>query len=853
MFGALAMITFRQWRQHKLRLALTLAGIILGVGVFFAVQSANSTLVGSLHTTIEKLAGRATLQVTAGEAGFSQDLLKTIRNTPGVEMAEPVTETTASTTLPGDVKILVLGMDTGSDLKLYGEMFDDDGIEVKNPLAFTSKADSVAITRDLAARGGLKEGDKITVFTQSGKQELTVRGFFKTAGAGAVFDGNVAVIDIFAAQAFFGREKRLDRIDITTRPDTNIDEVKSAINAQLPSGVRAERPNLRGKGLENAVTSMHIGITIMSFLAVTIGIFIIFNSFSISLNQRWKEIGTLRALGVERRSVQTMFLVEAAVMGLIGSAVGIAAGYFLAIGATRIMAAVSASLYGSITTAQPVKFDLSFALMSFGVGVVASLLAAWIPARAASRLNPALALHNIETRRVEGRMGRSRILAGLGLIVAGVLFTRFSPPQVGLNIQLSYSVFFLAGVILLLPKFIELGAEILRPPAEWLFGAEGVIAVETMARAPRRTTATVGALMIGLSFVFSNGTFIQSQKAALSRSIDKAVGADILVTSSEQLRSHSENFSEATAQKLTSLAGVARADALRTTAVDYRGEEISMMAHDMDAYFAISPDLLDTGDPANARAMTAGGRGIIVSNNFGMRFGLGLGDNLSLETPRGNLTLPVVGMLEYYRSEKGTLFIDRELYKQYWGDPAVDYLLMDLAEGTDRAAFKNSVNAVIAGQQKAYVYTHEEYKVWATKLIDEFFTLTYLQMLVAFMVAGLGLVNTMVISVAERKRELGVFRAIGGLRRQVAKMVLIEAAAISIIGLVTGLICGSFNAYFLVATAAKVIAGFTLPLVFPLGIALLALPVVLFLALVSAWLPARHAARLRVVEAIGYE
>jgi putative ABC transport system permease protein len=853
MFGALAMITFRQWRQHKLRLALTLAGIVLGVGVFFAVQAANATLVGSLHATIEKLAGRATLQVTAGEAGFSTDLVKTIRGIPGVALAEPVTETTASTTLPGDVKVLVLGMDTGSDLTLYGEMFAEDGIEIKNPLAFTSRADSVAITTDLATRYGLKEGDKLTIFTQSGKQELTVRGFFKTAGAGAVFDGNVAVLDIFAAQAFFGREKKLDRVDIMTAPDANVEGVKTALNAALPSGVRAERPNLRGQGLENAITSMYLGLTIMSFLAVTICVFIIFNSFSISLNQRWKEIGTLRAIGVESRNIQWMFLGEAAVMGLIGSALGVGTGYFLAIGATRIMTAVSASLYGSLTTPQPVKFDPWFAASAFGVGVIASLIAAWLPARAATTLNPALALHNIETRRIEGRTARARVLAGLVFIAAGILLTRFSSPGVGLNFQLSYSLFFLAGMVLLLPKFIELGAAILRWPAEFLFGAEGLIAVETMARAPRRTTATVGALMIGLSFVFSNGTFIQSQKSALNRSIDKAVGADILVTSSDQLHSRNDHFSDETAKKISTLPGVTRADALRTTAVTYGGEEISVMAHDMEAYFAISPDLLDAGNPETARAAAASGQGIIVSNNFAMRFGLGIGDTMDLETPRGKLTLPIVGMLEYYRSEKGTLFIDRAIYRQYWNDDAVDYVLIDLAAGVEKGAFKNSVYTLIAGQQKAYVYTHEEYKTWATKLIDEFFTLTYLQMLVASMVAALGLVNTMVISVAERKRELGVFRAIGGLRRQVAKMVLIEAAAISIIGLITGLISGAFNAWFLVNTAAKVIAGFTLPLIFPWVIALAALPAVLLLALLSAWLPARHAARLRVIEAIGYE
>ena len=854
MLGALTLITLRQWRRHKLRLGLTILGITLGVALFFAVQTANATLVNSLHATIEKLAGKATLQIVGGEAGFSQDFLQKVRGTPGVLAAEPVTEAIVSTTLPNDEKLLVLGLDTSSDLSIYNEMFDEGGIDVKNPLAFSSRADSIAVTRQFADRLGLKENDKLTIQTGQGKKDFTIRGFFKTAGAGAVFGGSVAALDVSSAQEAFGRADKIDRIDIMTAPDAKIETVQQALRSNLPAGINVTRPESRGQAIENAVTSMHLVLTMISFLALFIGVFIIYNSFSVSLNQRRQEIGILRSLGTERRHVRNMFLGEAVLIGLIGSALGVFAGFYLAEIAGQIMSRVSVSVYGYVTSAERAEFDFTYAGLSFAVGVIASIISAWIPARAASRLDPVAALSNVETSGGREKMtGTARATIGAALIIAGLLLTEFVPPSVGISSQFWYAFLILSGLVLLLPKFIEWGARILRPLMELIFGVEGVIAVETMARAPRRTSATVGALMIGLTFVFSVGTVIQSQKDALSRSLDKSLDADLMITSSEQLHSRTYHFSRATADRVKTLPGVVGADEMRTTVVNYDNEEVALLAHDMDAYFAFSPDLLDAGDLLQARASTARGEGVLVSNNFALRWHKNLGDSLTLETPGGALSLPIVGMLDYYRSEKGTIFLDRAVYQKYWGDDKVDYILLNLDPKIDREAFKTSVYAAMTGGQKAFVYTHEEYKRFVMRLIDGFFTLMYLQMVIAVLIAALGLMNTMIISVAERKREIGVLRAIGGLRGQIAKMILLEAISISLTGTAAGLLGGILVAYFLIHTAAKAVAGFNLPFNFPTVLVLISIPVVIAVALLSAWLPARRGARLPVIEAIGYE
>jgi len=853
MMRALAFVTLRQWGQHTLRLFLTLAGIALGVAVFFAVRTANTTLISSLATTVEKLAGHATLQVSAGEAILPQEVLTSVRQTPGVHLAEPVIEKVVETALPDAPNLLLMGMDTGSDLKLYEGEFDQSSLEVSNPLAFTERPDSIALSRPFADRYGLKDGDRIPIYTPRGRQDFVVRGFFRTTGASVVFGGNIALMDIHAAQAAFDRVGGVDRIDIMTDPAANVDTVQQSLRAHLPAGVEVAKPDRRGESLEKAVSAMHLSLLIMSLLAVTVGVFIIFNSLSVSVNQRFKEIGVLRSIGVEGHRVQKMFLVEAGVLGLVGSALGVGLGFFLAGGATKVMSNVSASVYGLASTPQAPEFRWDFAVVAFAIGVACSLLAAWLPARAASRLSPIQALHNIEVQKGEGVLGWSRFILGLSFIVVGLALSVFSPPSVGLMIHFTFSLMVQFGMILLLPKFVVWGSRILRPLMGRLFGAEGLMAIDAAVRMPRRTSATAGSLMLGLAFVFSVGAFILSHKSALDRMLDRCINADLTIATSDQLRSRTYHFSEEQERRVGSLQGVKDADGMRVTAVAHGNDEIMVLARNMDLWFSNSPGLLDEGDPVSARQQTKNGEGFIISQNLSFKDDLHVGDQLSVETPKGQLTRPVVGVVEYYYVEKGSVFMDRSLYKQYWGDTSVDLILLNLQPGLDRTWFKGEINRAMAGEQRAFIYTSDELKAWSARLTDQFFTLTYLEMLIAIFVATMGLVNMLFVSVSERQRELGILRALGGLRSQVRKIVILEAVVISVVGFATGIIAGIFNAYFLVRTAARLIAGFNLRFEFPFTVVLVTLPLVLLVAIVAAWWTAQRAMRLRVVEAIGYE
>jgi putative ABC transport system permease protein len=853
MIGVLAQITWQQWRRHRLRTLLTTVGIALGVAVFFAVRTANVTLIASLTTTIEKLAGKATLQVVGGEAGFPESIWDVVRDTPGVKIAEPVIEVIAHTAFEDEGNLLIVGVDMVGDSELREYQFDQEKSEIGDPLVALAQPDSILIARQFAEKHNLKEGDKLPLFTSQGKKEFIVRGIIQSKGVGEVFGGQLAVMDVFNAQFVFNRGRNFDRIDLMNEPEVTVADLQQRLRARLRNGIEVERPTARGQALENTVSAMNIGMTVTSFVALLVGTFIIFNTFTIAVNQRWKEIGVLRALGVERSNVQRMFLAEAAVMGLLGSALGIVIGFGLAVVVEQMMSTIAAQIFGLVATQQPPVFRWDFAVLSFGLGLIASVIAAWMPARAAAQLNPALALHNIETRQREAVLGKKRLVFGSALVIAGLGLIRFAPLRVGLFIQFGYAVLIILGMTVLLPKLTVWAAQGLRPVMDRLFGSEGMLAVDAMIQAPRRTSATVGALMIGLMFVFATGAYVQSYKAVVDRWMQNAVNADLFVSSTEGARSRTWHFNEDLSRKVAALPGVKRIENVRFTFMPYANDSVALIALEFDGWFARARLAIEDADAQTARRLVTQGEGVIVARNFANRYNLGVGDMVKLTTPTEPFERPIAGIIEDYTSEKGTIFLERELYKRYWRDTAIDIIDVNLNSGVDHAGFKLELQRALKGEQRAFIYTQEEWRKWIMQLLDGFFVMTYMQMLVAVFTAALGIVNALIISTAERKRELGVIRALGGLRGQVRKLILLEAVAIALIGLVAGVIAGAFNTYFLVRTAASMIGGFTIPFAFPWALILGSLPLVLLIALAAAWWPARRTMNLKVVEAISYE
>ncbi|MGB6200056.1 MAG: ABC transporter permease, partial [Candidatus Acidiferrales bacterium] len=650
MLLALWLITRRQWRAHRIRVVLTTLGIALGVAVFFAIRTANFALLDSLQQTVEKVAGKSTLQVTAGESGFPENILDIVRATPGVKVAEPVIEVDVHTTYPGEGNLLVLGVDTTGDQQLRDYEFDRSQTEIVDPLTYLAQPASIMLSRTFAERHNLKIGDTLPLLTSNGRKDFTVEGIFKPVGIGEIFGGNIAVMDVYSAQVVFARGHKFDRIDLMNSPDVPIATVQQRISAQLPDGFQVDRPEARGADLDNAVSALRIGMQITSFIALLVGVYIIFNSFTIAVNQRWKEIGVLRAIGVEGHNVNRMFLWEALVMGILGSAIGIAGGYFLAAGAAKIMGNVAGAVYGVVSSPARVHWDATSALAAMALGVVASVLGAWFPARAASHLDPILALHNVETRGQERVVGWGRVAVGLSLAALSVILIVLFPPHVGMTLPFFYGALMLLGLTALLPIMVRALAKGMRPVMDWLGGSEGALAVDSLIQAPRRSSATVGALMVGLMFVFATAAYIQSIRHVMDRWVNQMINSDLFVTTSTTLRSSTYHFSEDLGLSIAKIPGVARAEDVRFTSIPFRGDSSALVALGMEDFLNRAHDAVEDANPKTVAAQLSGGHGILTSRNFDTRWGLHVGDRVSLDTPTGTLDLPIVGVVDDYRS-----------------------------------------------------------------------------------------------------------------------------------------------------------------------------------------------------------
>jgi putative ABC transport system permease protein len=325
------LISWPYVRKHRLRWMLTLAGIVLGVAVFVGIHTANQSVVYAFHQTVDRIAGSAQLQISSGETGFGEDVLERVQALPEVRVAAPVIEAVVNVGLPGQGNLVILGVDMTGDRSLrdYDIERGEQGI-VDDPLIFLAQTDSLIVTDTFAKQSGLSINSKIPMSTMAGERRFTVRGIMKQGGLTSAFGGNLAVMDVYAAQQMFGRGRRFDRIDLAVRDGSRIEDVQQKLRALLGPGFQVEPPSARGQQFDSMSRVYSLTADITSAFALFIGMFIIYNTFQIAVAQRRVEVGILRALGATRGQIRAIFLGESVVAGVVGSLLGVLLGIAIA-------------------------------------------------------------------------------------------------------------------------------------------------------------------------------------------------------------------------------------------------------------------------------------------------------------------------------------------------------------------------------------------------------------------------------------------------------------------------------------------------------------------------------------------
>src|SRR5438093_1896331 len=343
----LRLISWPYFRKHVLRSILTVAGIVLGVAVFVGMHTANESVLFAFSRTVDRIAGKTELQVTAGETGFDEDVLEKVQAASTVGVAVPVIEAVVDTKIAGEGSLLVLGVDmTGDRSPRDYDLDSGDEAVIDDPLVFVAQPASIILTRDFAEKSGLAPLSQVPLGTVEGEKRFTVRGIMKSSGLTSAFGGNLAIMDIYAAQRMFGRGRKFDRIDLALRPGRRIAEGERELRALLGPGFQVDPPSRRGQQFEAMLSAYSMMVNISSLFALFIGMFIIYNSFAIAVTQRRAEIGILRALGAARRQIRWLLLGESAVTGLMGSLGGVAFGLLIARGIAASIGTLISDVYG---------------------------------------------------------------------------------------------------------------------------------------------------------------------------------------------------------------------------------------------------------------------------------------------------------------------------------------------------------------------------------------------------------------------------------------------------------------------------------------------------------------------------
>ncbi|MCC6139268.1 MAG: ABC transporter permease [Nitrospira sp.] len=863
-----ALLLLSHLTQRPFRTVLTIVGVALGVSASVAVRTANVEVLHSFEQAVLTVAGPTTLEVSGGDFGLDEQLIAMVREVPGFTAVSPAIVQTAvmlNSGKPG-AALQVIGLD------LLAE-FDSRGFRVMqgeggNPLTDLLKADSLYLGRTLAEEWHLEKGSAIQLQVGTRQVQARVAGVIQDRSDRVSSWDRVAIMDIAAAQVLFGMVGKLDRIDLVTGPEVEIEEAAQAVRAVLPPHLLVERPASRTRQVEQMVRAFRLNLTVLSWVGLLVGMFLIYNTMAFAVAQRRREIGIYRAIGMTQSRVAGLFLAEAALFGLLGGIVGSLGGILLAQKLVTLVSRTISDLYTPVSQGAASRFDSAELWQASGEGILIGCLVSMVgaigPSLDASRTATvrALAPGDYESSR-QVRVGGLAI-GGIGvLILAGLL--AFAGPLGGVPILGYLATFCLLAGLSCLAPFCITGWRTHRLQREPVAGVQGVmrtIAVEHAARNPGRNGVTVSALMVGLAIMIGVLIMVRSFRHTVELWINETVIADIVVAPSTWLReansgSGAKNLPAGWRDALAAIPGVAAVDTYRDVRVEVKGQRVAIVSRDLRMHAQRSQYLVRQGNSTELLNEAVDHGGIIVSEVLANRLGVREGQALEIMTPQGGRSFPVVAVFYDYATDGGKLVMDRGLYQALWQDDSATVFPLYLSAGAQmnevRHRVADTLRELDGGRLPPLIISNAELRKEILDIFDRTFLLTYVLEAIAVIIAMLGIVNTLVTSVLERRREFATLRAIGGSEGQIRQLVLWEAAYLGVVGIALGLVGGGLLSLLLIKVINKQSFGWTIQMIVPVGALIQAVSLAAAATLVAGYFPARWAAQQPVVEGLREE
>ncbi len=824
-------LILRPLLRDPLRTALTTLAVALGIAVVVAIDLAGDAATGSFRSSLETLAGKTDLEISAN-GGIDEQWIGRLAGLPIDARFAPLVES--------QIEIEGVGA-----LPLYGLDFVAAARGENAAANATARGESdpgdVVVAKPLAARLHVAPGQTFTALVGGHTRQLRVG---KVVDSPAEF----VAMDIADAQQALGRFGRLDRIDVTVAPGEDFTRAEAAIRGLLPPGYFIQRPGARADENQRMLRAFRWNLRVLSYISLVVGAFLIYNTISISVLRRRAEIGILRALGASRGAIFAVFLTEALCFGLVGGAAGVALGRALAGAIVNLIAATVNALF---TTSRPAPLELTAGEAALGVaaGALAALCSAFAPAREATRVHPTEAM----SRGVYEHHARLRWRRGLawsaGLMAAAVAASQAPPwnhfPAGG------YAAAFLAiGAVALATPALVLAAN---RASRGLFRGrvEAMLAARSLTGSLSRTSVVVAALATAIAMMASVGIMVGSFRETVALWLDIQLRADIYVRPDAPAAAGLyPPLPAPTAGILGATPGVAAVDAFRGVEVRFRGERATLGAGNLEIVRRFGRLRFLHGEDRDAILRSLPGRDrAIVSEPFANRFGVRAGDSIEVPMADANVRLTVAGIYYDYSSSQGLAIVDTSTMLKYLPEQPATNAAVYVGRSVRADDVLHEIRLRTEGLG-VMIAPNAALRRTSLEIFDRTFAITWALEAVAIAVAMLGAANALLAVVLDRRRELGILRYLGASGRQVRRMILTEAAMLGLLASAAGVTLGFALSLLLIFVVNKQSFGWTIQFHPPGALLGAALGLVWGVTVLAGLYPARVAAAVDPLEAM---
>jgi putative ABC transport system permease protein len=698
------------------------------------------------------------------------------------------------------------------------------------------RAGEVALDSGTAEEAGYSVGDRVTLLTPGPRVHATVVGVFTFGEEGGLAGASLTAFDVATAQELMGVPDGYTGIQVAAADDVSHDALRDRVAAAVGDGydvqTAEQQADEQSAALEEGLSFITVLLTAFAVIALFVGSFIILNTFSMLVAQRTRELALLRALGASRGQVTRSVLVEAAVLGVVGASLGLACGFGIATGLRALFGTFGLTLDGDLV------LSADTVVWSYAVGIVVTLLAAWVPARRAARTPPVAAMrddHVAVERSLRRRTVGGAVLAAVAastLVASTLADGGDAPALVGAG-----ALALVLAAVALSPVLARPVVRVLGAPLPRLAATAGRLARDNARRNPRRTAATASALMVGLTLVTGFGILGASANASVDALVDDALQADYVVSTAV-----GQPFTPEVADRLRQLDDV---DAVLQ-------ERFTQLQLDGQATFAAAVDAATLNRGLTLKYLSGAsdglaGRGLLVDETTAQARGWEVGDTVEAVSAGGQRAELTVGGVYATNQAVGSAIVSLETDAALGGQALDRYVYVVLADGTKTATARAAIESVVETYPVVSVKDRDEFAGEQKGQVDQVLLLINALLVLSVVIAVLGIVNTLAMSVLERTREIGLLRAVGMDRRQLRRTVRLEAVLISVYGSVLGLGLGLVLGVALTrALADQGISELVVPGAQLVGFLILGA----LIGIVAAVWPARRAARMQVLDAI---